>query len=108
MRLCQPQTYSNATPTLAPAEVKYKVYSRRRLKRERRRRQCTFYDPLINKSNPVYCETQNFVSLVRSKCKTRLGNQLSSYAAIRYFQEQFGMNPILDPFQMNMIKSGKI
>ena len=62
----------------------------------------------INKSNPVYCESQNFVSLVRSKCKTRLGNQLSSYAAIRYFQEQFGMNPILDPFQMNMIKSGKI
>ena len=49
VRLCQTQTYSNATPTTAPAEVKYKVYSRRSLKRERRRRQCMFYDPLINK-----------------------------------------------------------
>ena len=56
-----------------------------------------------------------------ARCKTRLGNQLSSYAAVRYFQERwrivdsltdhsciphrFGMTPLLDPFQMRIIKS---
>ena len=95
------------------------------IRREERTLACTFYDPLINKSNPVFCATENFVSLVRSKCKTRLGiiiriydvfrdylpptpgNQLSAYAAIRYFEEKFDMVPILDPFQMNIINSGR-
>ena len=54
-----------------PPRVKINYKARRDM--VRRRRQCTFYDPLINKSNPIFCASQNFVSLVRSKCKTRLG-----------------------------------
>ena len=70
-----------------------------------RAKACTFYDPLINKSNPVMCGAQNFVSIVRSRCRTRLGNQLSAYAAVRYFQHKYGMTPLLEPFQMKIIKS---
>ena len=42
---------------------------------------------------------------MRSRCRTRLGNQLSAYAAVRYFNQRYGMTPLLDPFQMNIIKS---
>ena len=72
---------------------------------QRRAKSCTFYDPLIKKSNPILCGAENFVSIVRSGCRTRLGNQLSAYAAIRYFQHKFGMTPLLLPFQMKIIKS---
>ena len=110
--------------TLVKTQPKVKINHKERRKMLMRRRQCTFYDPLINKSNPIFCASQNFVSLVRSKCKTRLGktkkklsskkivivfvgNQLSSYAATRYFQAEYGMHPILDPFQTNVINSGE-
>ena len=72
---------------------------------QKRARACTFFDPLINKSSPILCGTQNFVSLVRSRCMTRLGNQLSAYAAVRYFQEKYQMIPVMEPFQMKIIKS---
>ena len=72
---------------------------------QRRAKACTFYDPLINKSHPILCGAQNFVSIVRSQCRTRLGNQLSAYAAVRYFQTKYAMAPVLDPFQMKIIKS---
>ena len=115
---------TGTSETLVQAQPKVKINYKARRKMVRRRRQCTFYDPLINKSNPIFCASQNFVSLVRSKCKTRLGktkknvqlnkkivivfegNQLSSYAATRYFQTEYGMHPILDPFQTNVINSG--
>ena len=74
-------------------------------KLQKRAKACTFYDPLINKSNPILCGAQNFVSIVRSRCRTRLGNQLSAYAAVRYFQHKFGMTPLLEHFQMKIIKS---
>ena len=74
-------------------------------KLQRRARACSFYDPLINRSSPVLCGATNFVSIVRSRCKTRLGNQLSSYAAVLYFQKKYGMIPLMEPFQMNIIKS---
>ena len=61
---------------------KLKVNHKARKKMFVRRRQCTFYDPLINKSNPIFCATQNFVSLVRSKCKTRLGKLKYRYILI--------------------------
>ena len=72
---------------------------------QRRARTCSFYDPLINRSSPVLCGATNFVSIVRSRCKTRLGNQLSSYAAVLYFQKKYGMIPLMEPFQMKIIKS---
>ena len=74
-------------------------------KLQRRAKACTFYDPLINKSQPILCGAQNFVSIVRSRCRTRLGNQLSAYAAVRYFQTKYGMAPVLEPFQMKIITS---
>ena len=74
-------------------------------KLQRRANACTFYDPLINKSHPILCGAQNFVSIVRSRCRTRLGNQLSAYAAVRYFQTKYGMAPVLEPFQMKIISS---
>ena len=74
-------------------------------KLQRRAKACTFYDPLINKSHPILCGAQNFVSIVRSRCRTRLGNQLSAYAAVRYFQTKYGMAPVLEPFQMKIISS---
>ena len=49
---------------------------------------CSFYDPLVNQSIPLNCSSKSFVSIVRSRCKTRLGNQLSSYAAVLYFQKK--------------------
>ena len=61
-------------------------------------------NPLIN-TNPVLCVTENSVSIVRSWCRTRLHNQLSAYAAVRYFQHKYGMTPLLEPFQMKIIKS---
>ena len=64
--------YQNRTIT-GHTLPKLKINHKARKKMFVRRRQCTFYDPLINKSNPIFCATQNFVSLVRSKCKTRLG-----------------------------------
>ena len=36
---------------------------------------------------------------------TQLGNQLCSYAAVLYFQKKYGMIPLIDPFQMKIIKS---
>ena len=60
----------NITQLPASQEV---LKTREYVEREERTSACTFYDPLINKSNPVFCATENFVSLVRSKCKTRLG-----------------------------------
>ena len=60
----------NITQLPASQEV---LKTREYVEREQRTSACTFYDPLINKSNPVFCATENFVSLVRSKCKTRLG-----------------------------------
>ena len=42
----------------------------------------------------------NFVSIVRSRC-----NQLSSYAAVLYFQKKYGKMPLMEPFQMNIIRS---
>ena len=116
----QNRTRTSDTPITTLPKVKINYRARKKI--VARRRQCTFYDPLINKSNAIFCATQNFVSLVRSKCKTRLGepkisfyskimitfigNQLSSYAATRYFQAEFGMHPILDPFQTSVISSG--
>ena len=68
---------TGTSETLVQAQPKVKINYKARRKMVRRRRQCTFYDPLINKSNPIFCASQNFVSLVRSKCKTRLGkNQI--------------------------------
>ena len=62
-------------------QSKHIINNRAIRKLDRRRRQCSFYDPLINKSNPIFCATQNFVSLVRSKCKTRLGkNEINMYS----------------------------
>lgn len=66
---------------------------------------CSFYDPLVNQSIPLNCSSKSFVSIVRSRCKTRLGNQLSSYAAVLYFQKKYGMVPLMDNFQMRIIKS---
>ena len=67
----QNRTRTGNTPI--PGLPKLKINHKARKKMLGRTRQCTFYDPLINKSNPIFCATQNFVSLVRSKCKTRLG-----------------------------------
>ena len=33
-------------------------------KLQKRAKACTFYDPLINKSNPVLCGAENFVSMI--------------------------------------------
>ena len=71
----------------------------------------------LHRTSPIMCGAKSFVSIVRSRywlenklsqnlthcqgncwnrvakrsnrCKTRLGNQLSSYAAVRYFQERY-------------------
>ena len=67
------QNRTRTSDTPIPTQTKVKINYKARKKIVARRRQCTFYDPLINKSNPIFCATQNFVSLVRSKCKTRLG-----------------------------------
>ena len=67
--------------TLVKSQPKVKINHKERRKMLMRRMQCTFYDPLINKSNPIFCASQNFVSLVRSKCKTRLGKTKKSYRA---------------------------
>ena len=40
-----------------------------------------------------------------SKCKTRIGNQLSSYAAALYFQQTYRVTAVMDSFQMGIIKS---
>ena len=36
---------------------------------------------------------------MKSVCKTQLGNQLSSYAALLYFTSKFGYHAFLDPVQ---------
>ena len=66
---------------------------------------CTFYDPLYNRFVPILCGIQDFPSIVKSKCKTRLGNQMSAYAAVRYFQQKYGMIPLMDPFQMKILNT---
>ena len=66
-------------------------------KLQRRAKACSFYDPLINRSSPVLCGAKNFVSIVWSGCKKRLGNQLSSYAVVLYFQKKVRHDPSHGP-----------
>ena len=84
---------------------KISIMKRREEKETRRNDLCTFFDPKYNESRPIRCDADDFISFVRSRCKTRLGNQMSSYAAVLYFQKKYGMVPVMDPFQMNIMKS---
>ena len=76
---------------------------------------------MFSSSERINCSATSFKSLgtntrhrnlqiitifsVLSRCKTRIGNQLSSYAAILYFQQTYNMAGIMDSFQMNILQS---
>ena len=55
--------------------------------------------------NLLYLMNNSFNFLVVSKCKTRIGNQLSSFAATLYFQQTYKVTAVMDSFQMSIIKS---
>ena len=70
---------------------------------------CMFRDPPSKQSVRFPCGSdidQNFVSIVKSVCETQLGNQLSSFGALVYFQVAHGYRAFLDPFQAKEI--GKV
>lgn len=60
---------------------------------------CRFRVPTLHKKVQFTCGRGDFVSVVKSVCKTQLGNQLSSYAALLYFTSRFGYHAFLDPVQ---------
>jgi len=61
---------------------------------------CRFRVPAENRTIAFPCGARTgFTSIVKSVCKTQLGNQLSSLAALVYFQEKHGMHAFLDPTQ---------
>ena len=64
---------------------------------------CRFPVPSMNRSVQFTCGRGDFVSVVKSVCKTQLGNQLSSYAAMLYFQVKYGFHAFLDPDQTKAI-----
>ena len=97
-RLAGSEETGTATKTLTAAPVntskpilRYRDYKRDQL--------CTFPDPQRNTSRRVRCGSRDFVSFARSRCKTRLGNQMSSYAAVLFFQQRYGLVPVMEPFQ---------
>jgi len=44
-----------------------------------------------------------FSSIVKSDCDGRLGNQLSNYATLWHFKETYGLQPILNNFQQDIL-----
>jgi len=64
---------------------------------------CRFRVPSLNRNIQFTCGKGDFVSVVKSVCKTQLGNQLSSYAAMLYFQVKHGYHAFLDPDQTRAI-----
>ena len=67
---------------------------------------CELYDPLYNMTRVINCTNEDFPSMIRSKCQTRLGNQLSSYAAVLFFQMKYPtLQGVMDSFQMRIIRS---
>ena len=64
---------------------------------------CRFRVPSLNQKVQFSCGKGDFVSVVKSVCKTQLGNQLSSYAAMLYFQVKHGYHAFLDPDQTKAI-----
>ena len=64
---------------------------------------CRFRVPHLNRNVQFTCGRGDFVSVVKSVCKTQLGNQLSSYAAMLYFQVKHGYHAFLDPDQTRAI-----
>ena len=60
---------------------------------------CRFRVPTLHKKVQFTCGRGDFVSVVKSVCKTQLGNQLSSYAALLYFTSRHGYHAFLDPVQ---------
>ena len=77
--------------------------SQLRRRRKRRSRHCRFPVPSLHKYVQFTCGHGDFVSVVKSVCKTQLGNQLSSYAALLYFTLKFGYHAFLDPVQTREI-----
>ena len=68
-----------------------------------RRRQCSFLVPSLRRRVEFSCGQGDFVSVVKSVCKTQLGNQLSSYAALLFFTVKYGYHAFLDPVQTRSI-----
>jgi len=61
---------------------------------------CHFRAPTENRTVTFPCgQATGFISIVKSVCKTQLGNQLSSFATLVYFQVKYGMRAFLDPAQ---------
>ena len=60
---------------------------------------CRFRVPTLHKKVQFTCGRGDFVSVVKSVCKTQLGNQLSSYAALLYITSRYGYHAFLDPVQ---------
>ena len=65
---------------------------------------CSFRVPSENSTVGFNCGRGEFISVVKSVCKTQLGNQLSSYAALLYFIKH-GFHAFLDPVQTRAIST---
>ena len=66
-------------------------------------RSCGFRVPKLHTRVQFTCGRGDFVSVVKSVCKTQLGNQLSSYAALLWFTVKHGYHAFLDPVQTRSI-----